>query len=116
MQHLELLRKPISRTVLIAVAGLVIGIMMSGDLILALQLTWTLLGVYWGWALVKPLLFATVIGGFLWGVNATLTGFLLIFVSVILGLVLGPFLLVRNIYLYQRQKKNIAAIKSLRTS
>ncbi|KJS11903.1 MAG: hypothetical protein VR67_12115 [Peptococcaceae bacterium BRH_c8a] len=114
-QHLEALKKSIVRTLLIAAVGLVIGNIMSGDVVFSLQLTWTLLGVYWGWTLVKPLLFATVVGGFIWGINATMTGFLLIFFSVLLGLVLGPFLLARQVYLYQRQKKNIATIKSLGT-
>jgi hypothetical protein len=96
--------KPVVITGVIAVIGFIFMLSSDGNIIGALMGTWAVLGFYWGWSLVRPMLMGTALGTFLFGSAGFILGIIAVFASAVLGMFIGPFLLIKNIIDYKKSK------------
>jgi len=103
--------RPLLLTTIVAVAGFFTGLSLNGDAITSLMFMWGILGIYWGWAYVKPMLFATLFGTIAWRGTGFVLGLMLVALAMGLGMFVGPFLLAKNIYEYIRDKKAFDSVK-----
>jgi len=104
-------KKPIVMTAIVAAISLFIGFSTYSDA-RALLFTWGILGAYWGWALVKPMLFSAILGTAFFRGTGFVLGFMLVALAMGLGMFAGPILLAKNIYEYLRDKKIADSAKS----
>lgn len=109
-------KKPIITTTIVAVVGFLIVFATIKDVVGAIAATWFILGVYWGWALVRPMLIGTAIGSIFLGGTGFVLGMIFAGLATFLGMFIGPFLLIKNIIEYQQSKKLLEATKKLSSS
>lgn len=106
-------RKQLIITAVVAAISLMLGISIyGGDIATSLLFTWGMLGIYWGWALVKPMLFTAIFGTVVWRGTGFVLGGMLLALAIGLGMFIGPFLLAKNIFEYMRDKKIADSAKS----
>ncbi|NHM27196.1 hypothetical protein G7K71_09400 [Desulfofundulus sp. TPOSR] len=104
-------------TAIIGALGAAYGIFLEGGFTDALYMAWVFCGIYWGWTYVRQMLYATLLGTSvtaLFRPSATgvsfIVGFGLTCLAVLLGMLIGPFLFIKNAYEYIRDKKNYESL------